>query len=73
MELYNRSINYLSQTIDMIDYCIDRPITSNSYYKTASKIDKNFVALYAVISFMPFPFSMSWMDETETMRGGLGG
>ena len=28
MELYNRSINYLSQTIDMIDSCIDGPITS---------------------------------------------
>ena len=34
MELYNRSTNYLSQSIDMIDSCIDRPITiCNTLFK----------------------------------------
>jgi len=59
MELYNRSINYLSQTIDMIDSCIDRPITSKHFSNVF--YESPIMELCKSINKLPVP--NNWFDR----------
>jgi len=64
MELYNRSINYLSQMIDMIDYCIDLPITRWQYDWTKVNHDSNTVDTDRVQSQLDFSHVWNFLEPS---------